>query len=315
MNTLFIDGQEGTTGLLIFERLQGRNDIEIIEIPLEKRKDRQTRTTLLNEANIVILCLPDDAAREAVALIRNPDTKVIDASTAHRVSQGWVYGLPELSPTQREKIITSHRISNPGCYPTGVILAIYPLIVRGLLPADYPITIHAVSGYSGGGKKLIHRYEDQEMIDPESFSYRPYALDLKQKHVTEMQRWSGLKYPPVFMPSVGNFYKGMLISIPLIAGLLGKRATPRDIHHLLSEYYAAEKFVTVMPTDTDSYLDNGFLSPTGCNDTNGVDLFVLGNEDQILLLARLDNLGKGSSGAAVQNLNLMLNIEEEKGLT
>ncbi len=308
MKTIFIDGQEGTTGLMIFDRLKNRDDIELIEIPNEKRKDPQAKSNYLNEADLVILCLPDQAAKESVSLISNPATKVIDASTAHRTADSWVYGLPERDGAQREKIKAALRVSNPGCYPTGFILAIYPLISLGVVPEDYPVTVHAVSGYSGGGKKLIDRYEHPDITEASSLSFRPYALDLKQKHVSEMQKWAGLKYAPVFSPAVGNYFKGMLVSVPLISRLLNKKVSLADIHSIFDEYYASEPFVQIMPLETDRYLESGFLSPLGCNDSNRVELFVLGNTEQILIIARLDNLGKGSSGAAVQNMDIMLGL-------
>jgi len=314
MKTVFIDGQEGTTGLQILDHLTKRDDIELMEIPVEKRKDVQTKTTYLNEADLVILCLPDPAAKESVSLIDNPRTKVIDASTAHRISEGWVYGLPERNKTQRDEIRASHRVSNAGCYSTGFILAVYPLIHWGIMPIDYPVTIHAVSGYSGGGKKLIHAYEHEKPSDPDSLSHRPYALGLNHKHVPEMQRWTGLSYPPVFSPAVGNFYKGMLVSIPLVSRLLKKAVSAEDVQDVLANYYENERFVRVMPYGNEDFLENGFLSATTCNGTNRVEFFVFGHKHQILLVARLDNLGKGASGAAVQNMNIMLNIEEGKGL-
>jgi len=314
MHTVFIDGQEGTTGLQILDRLKEREDINLIEIPVEKRKDVQTKTDYLNQADLVILCLPDQAARESVSLIRNPRTKVIDASTAHRISDGWVYGLPERNKDQREKIRRSIRVSNAGCYATGFILAAYPLIHLDIIPADYPVTIHAVSGYSGGGKKLIRTYESEVHPDPSSLSHRPYALGLNHKHVPEMQRWTGLSHPPVFNPAVGNFYNGMLVCIPLISRLLKRGLSAEAVRETLAGYYETEPFVQVMPFNKDDYLEAGFLSATACNGTNRIELFVFGHQDQILLVARLDNLGKGASGAAVQNMNIMLNVEEGKGL-
>jgi len=314
MKTVFIDGQEGTTGLMILDRLKARDDIDLIEIPGDKRKNIEAKTDYLNKADLVILCLPDQAAREAVDLIENPRAKVIDASTAHRTSEGWVYGLPELNKEQREKIRTSHRVTNPGCYPTGFILAVNPLVAHGMIPADYPVAVHAVSGYSGGGKKLINAYENQNASAPESIIYRPYGLSLQHKHVSEMQQWAGLSYAPVFAPSVGNFYKGMLVSIPLFPRLLNQEATPGKVQEILSNYYESEPFVHIMPLDTEKYLENGFLSPTACNDTNMIEIFVFGHEDQILLVSRLDNLGKGSSGVAVQNMNIMLDLEESTSL-
>lgn len=315
MKTVFIDGQEGTTGLQISDRLKGRDDIELMEIPYEKRKDIGTKTTFLNEADLVILCLPDQASRESVSLISNPTTKVIDASSAHRISEGWTYGLAELNDTQREAISTSRRVTNPGCYATGFILAVNPLVVRGVLLPDHPITVNAVSGYSGGGKKLIQAYEDPDATNDEALCHRPYALGLEHKHVPEMQRWTGLDHRPLFVPSVGNFYKGMLVSIPLVTRLVNRVVSVEDIRNLLSDYYESEPFVQVMPFESDDHLDNGFLSPVVCNGTNRIDIFVFGNNGQILLVARLDNLGKGASGAAVQNMNIMLDLEESRGLS
>lgn len=314
MNTVFIDGQVGTTGLMILDRLKTRDDIELLQIPKDKRKDIKTKEKYLNDADLVILCLPDDAAVESVALINNPATRVVDASTAHRTRDGWVYGLPELAPGQRELIKASKRVSNPGCYPTGFVLALYPLIAGGIVPPDYPVTVHAVSGYSGGGNKLIDAYESCELAEPESMVYRPYALNLKQKHVPEMQKWTGLRHPPLFSPAVGNFYKGMLVSIPLLPRLLSRKVTLKSVHEILERYYESEPFVQIIPFDNAPYLINGFLSATACNDTNCVELFVFGNEEQIMVTARLDNLGKGSSGAAVQNMNIMLGLDETTGL-
>ena len=315
MKTVFIDGQEGTTGLQILDRLKDRDDLELIEIPHDKRKDVEAKTTFFNEADLVILCLPDQAARESVSLISDPATKVIDASTAHRTSEGWTYGLAELNDTQRHAISTSRRVSNAGCYATGFILAANPLVVRGVLPLDYPITVNAVSGYSGGGKELIQAYEDTDASEDESLSHRPYALGLQHKHVPEMQRWTGLHQPPLFTPSVGSFYKGMLVSIPLVTRLLRKKLSAGDMRDLLADYYETEPFVQVMPFENDDHLDNGFLSPTACNGTNRIDIFAFGHDQQILLVARLDNLGKGASGAAVQNMNIMLDLEESSGLS
>ncbi|MCP4751394.1 MAG: N-acetyl-gamma-glutamyl-phosphate reductase [Proteobacteria bacterium] len=314
MHTVFIDGQAGTTGLKIVDRLAARDDIELLEIPKEKYKDRETKSELLNEADVVVLCLPDQAARESVDLIRNPATKVIDASTAHRTGEGWVYGLPELKPGQRDAIAGSRRVSVPGCYPTGFLLALHPLIVQDVVSVEYPVAVHGLSGYSGGGKALIERYENADSADLEAIACRPYALDLKQKHVPEMRHYLGLRDDPLFTPHVGNFLKGLLVSVPLAARWFRRPAVPDDLRERLRSYYEAESFVRVMPLDSSTYLEDGFLSPTACNDSNRVELFVLGNDRQILLVARLDNLGKGSSGAAVQCLNLMLGIEEGTGL-
>ncbi len=314
MYNIFIDGQEGTTGLKISDHLEARGDLNLMKIPPEKRKDRDTKKAFLNDADLVILCLPDQVAVESVQLVSNQKTRIIDASTAFRTDDHWVYGLPEMSSRQRETIRNSRFVSNPGCYPTGFILALKPLIDKGFVSCDYPVTVHALSGYSGGGKKLINTYEDQEHTDSSVLSSRPYSFSLVHKHVPEMQKYSHLSYPPVFTPSVGNFYHGMLVNIPLFTHLFSRKADADDIRMLLQETYQNESFVKVMPSSTEVYLENGFLSPLGCNNTNSVEIFVSGHNDQILLTARLDNLGKGASGAAVQNLNIMLGFEEERTL-
>lgn len=313
MKKVFIDGQEGTTGLQIHKRLKGRDDIELMEIPQEKRKDIRTKTEFLNEADLAILCLPDEAAKESVALITNPDTKVVDPSTAHRINPDWVYGIPELTPSRRDEIAASKRVTNPGCWATCFISLAYPLVSGGILPADYPVSIHGVSGYSGGGKKLIERYEGEDK-GHESIISRPYAFSLNHKHVPEMQKHAGLTESPLFSPSVGAYYNGMLVHFSLYLNRLKKKATFESIHDLLSKHYEAEKFVRVMPLSDENCLDGGFLSPTALNSTNMLELFVNGNDEQVILTARLDNLGKGASGAVVQNMNIMLGFEEGKGL-
>lgn len=314
MKKIFIDGQVGTTGIQIYDRLKDREDLQIISIPDEKRKDLKAKKVILNEVDLVILCLPDQAAKESVSLIENPDVKVIDASTAHRTDENWAYGLPELNKNQRGLIRKSKRVSNPGCYPTGLILAIQPLIAEGIVPHDYPVTLNALSGYSGGGKNLVETYENSEISGQEYISSRPYALGVKHKHVPEMQKYTGLKFAPIFTPSVGNFYKGMLVTIPIFTRLLSRNLSAEEVRDNLEKYYENEQFVKVMPFGSSDYLQNGFLSATDCNDTNNVELFVFDHDNQILLTARLDNLGKGASGAAVQNMNIMLGLEESKSL-
>jgi len=315
MKTVFIDGQEGTTGLQISSRLTTRKDIELVEIPRDKRKDTAAKSRFLNDADLVILCLPDSAARESVEMVSNPDTKIIDASTAHRVADGWVYGLPELDAAQRGAIRSAKHVSNPGCYATGFILAVHPLVARGIMPAGYPVTVNAVSGYSGGGKKLIQAYEDPEAAEDIKMSYRGYALSLRHKHLPEMQKWAGLESPPLFSPAVARFYKGMLVSVPLVTETLNSQLPAKEIQGLLAEYYESDPFVRVLPFQENGYLESGFLSATDCNGTNRIDLFVFGHEKQALIVSRLDNLGKGASGAAVQNMNLMLGCEEDIGLS
>jgi N-acetyl-gamma-glutamyl-phosphate reductase len=316
MQRVFIDGQAGTTGLEIAARLRTRSDIVLLEIDDRLRKDTARRKALLNEADVVLLCLPDDAAREAVTLIENPATKILDASTAHRVAPGWVYGLPELAPGQRAALRNASRVSNPGCYPTGFILLVRPLIDAGLLRAEQALSVHAVSGYSGGGRAMIDQYRHAELrgvagIQPT----RTYGLTLQHKHVPEMECYSGTRVRPLFTPSVGHYYKGMIAHVPLANAWFGSHAGPAAIQNLLCERYADEPCINVLPLGAASALDAGYLSPQGANDTNRVDLMVFGNDTHTLLIARYDNLGKGASGAAVQNLNLMLGAAELTGLT
>lgn len=311
--TVFVDGQHGTTGLKIYERLNGRKDIEVIKIAEEKRKDPETKRKLLNETDIVFLCLPDDAARESVGLIKNSSVCVIDGSTAHRVAEGWVYGLPELNKEQRALIKKSKRITVPGCHATGFILALYPLVVKGIVAPDYPVSCHAVAGYSGGGKSMISDYAGGNV--PDSIKNpRPYSLDLNHKHLPEMTKIVGLARPPVFTPTVVNVYNGEIVSIPFVPDHLEKHISAADIREVLAEYYAGERFVKVMPFPADDYLENGFLTFTDCNDTNNLEIFVFGNKDRVLLSARYDNLGKGASGTAVQNMNIVLGLDETTGL-
>ena len=311
--TVFVDGQHGTTGLKIRERLAGRNDIEINEIPESKRKDPATREKMINEADIVFLCLPDDAARESVSLIKNSSVCVIDGSTAHRVTDGWIYGLPELKNDQRALIKKSKRITVPGCHATGFILMLHPLIAQGIISPDYPITTHAIAGYSGGGKSMIADYEATGAPDYIK-NPRPYSLTLNHKHIPEMTKYSGLAQPPLFNPTVVNVYSGEIISIPLIASHLEKSLNAKGIRDLLADYYAGEQFIKIMSYPADDFLNNGFLTFTDCNGTNHLEIFVFGNDDRILISARYDNLGKGASGAAVQNMNIMLGLPETTGL-
>jgi N-acetyl-gamma-glutamyl-phosphate reductase len=311
--TVFVDGQHGTTGLKIRERLSGRNDIEVIEIPEDKRKDPSTRKKLINEADFVFLCLPDDAARESVGMITNSSVRVIDGSTAHRVAEGWVYGLPELKKGQRALIKKSRRVTVPGCHATGFVLMLYPLVAQGIVAPDYPVTCHAVAGYSGGGRALIADYENPGAPDDVK-NPRPYSLALNHKHVPEMTKIVGLARPPVFAPTVFNVYNGEIISIPLIPSCLNKALAAADIREVLAAYYDGEQFVKVMPYPADDHLKNGFLTFTDCNGTNNLEIFVFGGKDRILISARYDNLGKGASGAAIQNMNIMLGIEETTGL-
>jgi N-acetyl-gamma-glutamyl-phosphate reductase len=311
---IFVDGQEGTTGLQIDERLHGRSDIELLKIDPDKRKDINERRKFINEADIVFLCLPDDAARESVSLVENERTRVIDASTAHRTNDGWAYGLPELSTGHREKINSSLRVSVPGCYATGFAALLYPLVKAGIVPDDYPVTCHAVSGYSGGGKKRIAEYASADPADESIKSPRFYALSLKHKHIPEMQKTTGLKQPPLFTPIIGPYYKGMTVAIPLYAKLLYGKHSAESVSEYLGKYYEKEHFIKVYPYGSDGGVIDGFLSATGCNGTNMLEIYVAGNDEHILLTARLDNLGKGASGAAVQCMNIMMGIDERTGL-
>ena len=315
MTDVFIDGQAGTTGLQIRERLAAREDVTLMEIPEESRKDSEVRRRYLNEADVVILCLPDDAAREAVGLVSSNHVRVLDASTAHRVADGWVYGLPELDADQRGRIREAARVSNPGCYPTGFVLLARPLVDAGMVSSRAHLSCHAVSGYSGGGRQLIERYEARGAEHPESLWHvRPYALGLEHKHLPEMARYAGIDRAPVFSPMVGHFAQGMLTMIPLHVDTLGEGATPETVHACLVERYRDEPCVEVLPLGAEDALDAGFLDPLAANGTNRIDLLVCGHDAQVLLVARLDNLGKGASGAAVQNLNIMTGAEELRGL-
>ena len=313
--SVFIDGQEGTTGLEIHERLARRPDLTLLQIAPEHRKDPVAKREIAERADAVVLCLPDAASIEAVHLIGSSSTKIIDASTAHRVADGWVYGLPELCPGQRDAIRGARLVANPGCYPTGFLLALRPLVDAGVVSVDHPVTVQALSGYSGGGKKLITAFaeHDHRGKSPD-WTARTYALGLAHKHVPEMQVFARLTHAPLFSPVVGNYYQGMTVAVPLHVRSLAKRVTPGDVHALYVNRYAAEPFVKVMPLGGGDATLDGCLSPTACNGTNRVELFVMGHDAQILVVARLDNLGKGASGAAVQNLNLMLGLEEAAGL-
>ncbi|MBP5449320.1 MAG: N-acetyl-gamma-glutamyl-phosphate reductase [Spirochaetales bacterium] len=314
---IFIDGQEGTTGLEINERLQRRDDVEIMRIDSDKRKDVDERRKFINDSDITILCLPDVAAKESVSLV-NPDnnhTKIIDASTAHRTNPDWAYGLPELSPEHRKAIAASNRISNPGCYASGFASLIYPIVKCGIMQEDFPVTCNAISGYSGAGKKLINVIEsDDEAAKIKYSSPNMYALGLTHKHVPEMQMRNGLKYAPIFVPSVCNYYRGMLVAIPIITRLLAKPMTPTQLCEFYKDYYKEAKFVQVNDFENNASLDGNFLNALGCNNTNNLQVNVFGNDDQILLVSQLDNLGKGASGAAVQNLNIVMGKDESSFL-
>jgi N-acetyl-gamma-glutamyl-phosphate reductase len=307
---VFVDGQEGTTGLQIRDRLLGHGDVTLIEIDPDKRKDSTERQRLLNEADVSFLCLPDAAAKESAALVTNPRARLIDASTAHRTDPSWTYGLPELDREQRARIRGAKRVANVGCHAVGFILLVRPLVAAGVLPKDYPVTCHSLTGYSGGGKKMIAEYEAQDRPRFPIGTPRHYALSMHHKHVPEMQKYTGLSFRPLFNPIVGDFYKGMAVTVALESRLFAKKASARDVHSLLAEHYGRERFVKVMPFDDAGNLQDGYFDPLGSNDTNRNDIFVFGDSEQIVVISRLDNLGKGASGSAVQNMNIMLGLDE-----
>ena len=309
MHKIFIDGREGTTGLEIYDRLSPRKDIELILIDEDKRKDVNERKKLINEADIVFLCLPDDAAREAVTLLENPNTRIIDASTAHRTADGWAYGFPELSKKQRAAIAGGRLVANPGCHATGFISSVYALRALDILPEDYPVTAYSLTGYSGGGKKLIAEYEDPNR-DIRHEAHRIYGLNLKHKHLPEMQKVCGLKYAPVFSPILGDFYRGMATTVMLENRLLKGRPTAEEIHGRIAEYYKDEYFLQVAPFGGDEPV----IYASTLGGTNFLKLIVCGTEEQTTVTALFDNLGKGASGAAVQNMNIMLGLDEKAGL-
>ncbi|MDE0780746.1 MAG: N-acetyl-gamma-glutamyl-phosphate reductase [Alphaproteobacteria bacterium] len=310
---VFIDGEAGTTGLQIQERLAPRVDIFLIRLGQEARKDASARRDALNAADVAILCLPDDAARESVAMIET-DTAVIDASTAHRAVDGWTYGFHEYGPGHRDVMRASKRISNPGCYAVTSVAMLHPLVFRGLLPGDAPITINAVSGYSGGGKSLIAAFEDANADNKTDSVIYSYGLTLEHKHLPEIVRWAGLAHPPVFVPSVGHYRQGMLVQVPLALWGLPRAPKAADLHAALAEHYEGERFVKVAPFETTETLSQ--LDPESLNGTNELHLYVLHNEanGQAVLAGLIDNLGKGASGQAVQTLNLLMDVDEGAGL-
>jgi len=309
MYKIFIDGREGTTGLEIEQRLIGRTELELIPIDSDKRKDVEERRKKINEADLVFLCLPDSAAIEAASLLNNDHTKIIDASTAHRTADGWAYGFPELSHTHREAVASSQLVANPGCHASGFISSVYPLRALNLLPADYPLTCYSLTGYSGGGKKLIAEYEDKNR-DPRHESHRIYGLNLQHKHLPEMKKVCNLSYEPLFSPILGDFYRGMASSIMLENRLLPADITAEKIHHELSQWYAGQNFVTVAPFGG----DESVIYADTMAGTNNLRLIVCGNNEHTMVTALFDNLGKGASGAAVQNMNIMLGLDETTGL-
>lgn len=309
---IFVDGSEGTTGLRIHERFQNRQDLEILTISSELRKDETERKRLINASDITFLCLPDAAAKEAVAMVENENVKIIDTSTAHRTDNEWAYGFPELSKEYKTKIQKGKRISVPGCHATGFISLLYPLVNKGILPEDCPVSSFSLTGYSGGGKKMIAEYEENDRL-AEYDAPREYALNQQHKHLKEMKYITGLKREPLFSPIVADYYSGMLVSVPFYMDMLKGVQTPEGVQEFLTEYYKNELFIKVMPFGAESE-KHGFLSGNDCSGWDGLKIYVTGNKDRIVLSAQFDNLGKGASGAAIQCLNLMLGCKEEEGL-
>lgn len=309
---IFIDGSEGTTGLRIFERFAQRDDIELLKISSELRKDPEEIKKFINASDITFLCLPDAAAREAVALVDNENVRIIDTSTAHRTEEGWAYGYPELSKEHRAAIKNGKRIAVPGCHATGFITVVYPLVAGGILPADYPVASYSLTGYSGGGKKMIAEYEG-EARDEELDSPRIYGLGQTHKHLKEMKKITGLAKEPLFSPIVSDYYSGMVVSVPFYTEMLNGKQTLESVHKYFEEYFAGEKFIKVMPLGKETDY-RGFLGGNGCSGWDGLEIYVTGNDERIHVSARFDNLGKGASGAAIQCLNIMLGCDEAKGL-
>jgi len=311
---IFIDGDVGTTGLQIKSRLEGRNDIRLLTLDEAVRKDPVKRAECLNAADVSILCLPDAAAIEAVSLVTNPDARLIDASTAHRIAKGWAYGFPEYDEHQAEKIASASRVANPGCYALTSVSIIHPLVSSGLIPADWPITINAVSGYSGGGKGLIAEFEDTSNNTYTEAPFFAYGLSLEHKHLPEITHWGGLAHAPLFVPSVARYNQGMIVQVPLPLWSMPGNLSAGDIHQVLSDHYAGQRFVSVIPVQDTQGLAR--LEPEILNNTNELHMYVFtdSGQKQVLVAGVLDNLGKGASGQAVQNLNLMLGMDPASGL-
>lgn len=309
---VFIDGSEGTTGLRIFERFENRKDIELLTICPDLRKDPAERARLINASDVTFLCLPDAAAREAVSLADNDHVRIIDASTAHRTQSGWAYGFPELSPEHRSRVINGRRIAVPGCHASGFIALAYPLVHEGILPADYPVVTFSLTGYSGGGKKMIAQYQSPQR-SRQLDAPREYGLSQQHKHLKEMRIISGLAYDPLFTPIVADYYSGMVVNLPLYTHMLKGVQTPQSIHAFFTRYYEGQRFIRVMPLGAEQE-SGGFLSGCRRSGFDGMEIYVTGNESRIQLASCFDNLGKGASGAAVQCFNLMTGCDEAKGL-
>ncbi|MCF0221324.1 MAG: N-acetyl-gamma-glutamyl-phosphate reductase [Fibrobacter sp.] len=324
MFKVFVDGEAGTTGLQIYDRLAKRTDVEVLRIDPELRKDVNERQRLINESDVTFLCLPDAAAVESAALCTNPDTCIIDASTAHRVNPDWTYGMPELSADQRKAIARAKRIANPGCHATGFILGVHPLIASGILPKSANLAAYSLTGYSGGGKKLIAEYEEESALSHKAgqslpiMAPAPYALALTHKHLPEMKKYCELEYAPFFNPVLGPYYKGMAVTVAIFANQLTRKVSPEELTEVLTRHYENSNFVTVMPYEaapaTSPTLVNGRLNPTICNGTNNACIQVFGNENVMQVTTIIDNLGKGASGAAIQNMNIALGLDETLGL-
>lgn len=309
---IYIDGSEGTTGLRIMERFQNRDDIELLIIPSELRKDLNERKKYINASDITFLCLPDDAAREAVSLIENDNVRIIDASTAHRTLPDWSYGFPELSKEHRESIKNGKRVAVPGCYASGFISLVYPMIAEGIMPADYPVSAFGLSGYSGAGKKVIAAYEADER--PNDFNApREYALTQQHKHLKEMKKITGLEREPLFNPIICDYYSGMVMTVPVYTHMLNKARTLEEVHAMFTEFYKDQKFIKVMPLDAEAGVGN-MLAGNACSGWDGLRIFITGNDERIVLSSQFDNLGKGASGAAIQCMNLMIGCDEATGL-
>ena len=309
---IFIDGSEGTTGLRIHERFAEREDVELLPISSELRKDKEERKRLINSSDITFLCLPDAAAEESVSLVENDHVRIIDTSTAHRTMEGWAYGFPELSKEHREALTAGNRIAVPGCYATGFISLVYPMVAGGLISADYPVSAFGISGYSGGGRKMIAAYESDEREDA-LLAPREYALSQAHKHLKEMKKIPGLKREPLFSPIVADYYSGMVVSVPVYTELMNKGRTPQEVWKYLADFYADSRFVRVMPFGAEEESAN-MLAGNAMSGRDSLRIYVTGNEDRVLLSSQFDNLGKGASGAAIQCLNIALGCEESKGL-